>query len=836
MAEQPRADIDVETVTAMTVTREQDAAAALCDLPELAEGSRYVLGTELGVGGGGRVVEAGDHALGRTVALKALRSSTGDTEGSAKRFREEARITAGLEHPNIIPVYDVGAFRDGTPYYTMRMVKRHSLRDVLALPAPREHWPLARLCSVFVLVCRAVDYAHAQGILHRDLKPENILLGDFGEVYVADWGIAKLVAERHDSRLPGGRRVTASGASGASNESAGGGLGTLGYMAPEQAGSGFDLDGRADLFALGVILYEILTGAHPFRIAGVSSRQEIARNVAELDPLPPRQLVPSCPHALEQLCLSMIAKRRDDRPRSADAVAAEIEAFLEGAKEKERRRLEAERMVERGKEPFARYEELDDERRSLLEEAAALKSSMRPWESIEKKRAAWALEDRAAEVDGIQAAVMAEAVEHYQHALAHDPDSVVARAAMADLYWSLARRSEAERREPARIFYETLVLDHDDGRYAALLSADARVSVASNPVGARVTAYRYVEIERVLRTVDERDLGPTPVREARFAPGSYLLVLRAPGKRDVRYPVVCRRGEHHDAVVNLYSGDEIGDGFVYVPGGAVTIGGDPEARGEPLGRSEVTVGDVAIARFPVTFGDYLAFLNDLQETDRSALQRRLPMGKDGRMPVRQVDGRWVLDYEDLVEGIGRQFVAPAESNRIAMMPLSWYDATAYAAWQSARTGVAVRLPTEAEIEKAARGADERVYPWGNRFDATFAKMRESRPGFPQPELIGAFPCDESPYGVRDLGGGMAGWMGDIHGELSAADALAAVEPPPGSPLEEGGERILRGGFWYASPDECRAATRVRYFGAFRPSECGVRLAKTLAPRQPRQRP
>jgi serine/threonine protein kinase/formylglycine-generating enzyme required for sulfatase activity len=827
MAEQPEAEVDIETVTAMTVTREQDAAAALRELPEMSPGSRYVLGAERGVGGGGRVVAAGDHALGRTVALKALRSTVGDTEGSAQRFREEARITAGLEHPNIIPVYDVGSFRDGTPYYTMRLVKRHSLRDVLSLEAPREHWPLARLCSVFVQVCRAVDYAHAQGILHRDLKPENILLGDFGEVYVADWGIAKLVAERHDSRQPGGARATTTGVSGAS----GGGLGTLGYMAPEQAGDGLDLDRRADLFALGVILYEILTGAHPFRTLGVSSRQEIARAVAEAEPLPPRQIAPGCPHALEVLCLALLAKKRDQRPPSADVVALEVEAFLEGAKEKERRRVEAERLVELGRAPLARYEALAAERRSLLEEAAQLKSSMRPWEPLTKKRAAWALEDRAAEVEAAQAKVLAEAMEHYQHALAHDPESTVARAAMADLNWSLARRAEAERREPARIYYETLVLDHDDGRYAALLSAGARLSIATDPPGARVTAYRYVEIERVLRTVDERDLGVTPVVEALFAPGSYLLVLRAPGKRDVRYPVVCRRGEHHEAIVNLYSGEEIGDGFVYVPGGVAWVGGDPEAKGEPLPRTEVVVGDVAIARFPVTFGEYLGFLNDLQEHDPAALQRRLPVGKDGRMPVRQLEGRWVLDYEDLVEGVGRQFVPQADSERIAMMPLSWYDARAYAAWRSVTTGIAVRLPTEAEIEKAARGADGRVYPWGNRFDATFAKMRESRPGFPQPELVGAFPCDESPYGVRDLGGGMAAWMGDIHGELALDDALAAVEPPAGSPLEDGGERILRGGFWYASPDECRAATRVRYFGAFRPSECGMRLAKTLVPRR-----
>jgi len=202
------------------------------------------------------------------------------------------------------------------------------------------------------------------------------------------------------------------------------------------------------------------------------------------------------------------------------------------------------------------------------------------------------------------------------------------------------------------------------------------------------------------------------------------------------------------------------------------------------------------------------------------------------MPVRPDDaGRWVLDHEDLVEGIGRQFAPASRGDEIPMMPLSWYDARGYAAWRSWRDP-AVRLPTEAEFEKAARGVDERIFPWGNAFDGSFCKMRESRPGFPQPEPAGAFACDESPYGVRDLGGGMACWIGDLHGELSSDRAATQVEPPPGSPLEEGGERFIRGGSWPASPNECRSASRVRYFGSFRPSECGMRLARSLTPPEP----
>ncbi len=829
---------DAFVVAATDATVSRQGPAPLPDVPteEISqpEGDRYQLGAQLGVGGSGRVIAATDREIGRTVALKMPRPlGFGRAAGKAlRRFRDEARITARLEHPNIIPIYDVGVLRDGMPFYTMRVVERHSLRDVLRLPAPREAWPLARLCTLLVQVCRAIGYAHARGVLHRDLKPDNILLGEFGEVYVADWGIAKLLA--HELESEPGTAVSEPSFDPDDHTAIGSVLGTLGYMAPEQTrGEWEEVDRRADLFALGVILYESLCGRHPFRSASGSSREEVQRAVQHEEPPLPRTLAPGCPLVLEGLCCALLAKKKEDRPDSAESVATEIEAFLEGAKEKERRRREAAALAGRARAPLERHERLGEERRKLIEEANAKRNAMRSWEPVEAKRAAWQLEDRAAQLETARARVLAEAMELYQQALAHDPVSPEARAGLADLYWSQAREAETMRDEPRRIYYESMVRDHDGGRYAALLSADAHVSLTSDPPGAEVLAYRYVEVDRTLRPVEERHLGVTPVREARFAPGTYLLVLRHPGARDVRYPLMARRGDHQQGHVNLYSDAEIGADFIYVPGGASYLGGDEEARGQPLQRTQVQVEDFAIARFPVTFGEYLAFLNQLQASDPAACRRRLPVGKDGRMPVKQDEGgQWVLDYEDLVEGLGRKFCPPELGNCIAMMPLSWYDARAYAAWRGARDGLSLRLPSEAEFEKAARGVDERIYPWGNRFDATFAKMRESRPGFSQAEAVGAFPLDESPYGVRDLGGGMAAWVADVHGELCADAADAASEPPEGSPLELAGERVHRGGSWLVSAEGCRSATRVRYFGSFRPSECGMRLARSLPRRTP----
>ena len=160
-------------------------------MPGRLPGPRY-RGTEpLGQGGVGKVVATRDREIGRTVALKTLHDfATADTR-LVRRFLVEARVTAQLEHPNIVPVYDLGVLPDGRPFYTMRVVKKQSLADVLSFGS----WPLVRLLGALLQVMRALAYAHSRGVMHGDIKPENILLGDFGEVYLADWGLTKVKPE-----------------------------------------------------------------------------------------------------------------------------------------------------------------------------------------------------------------------------------------------------------------------------------------------------------------------------------------------------------------------------------------------------------------------------------------------------------------------------------------------------------------------------------------------------------------------------------------------------------------------------------------------------------------
>lgn len=780
---------------------------------------RYERVTVLGEGGAGSVVAARDLDTGRVVALKSLKHDAPKTERDIARFLREARVAAQLEHPNIVPVYDVCAEDPQAPFYTMRVVQRQSLQDVLASPELRKRWPLARLMGALVQVSRALAYAHRQGVVHRDIKPENILLGDGGEVYLSDWGNAKRLGQ-------GGDDPTAAVQLGTLRKS--GLSGTPGYIAPELlATEGKAADHRADLFSLGVVLYEVLTGHHPFDAASVLS---VIVATQTRDPRPPRSIVPSCPLVLEDLCLAMLAKDPDRRPGSSDEVADEIESYLEGAKERARRRAEARRLCALAAEPVERDRALHAERLALAAEARRLLADVKGHEPIDNKRPGWELQDRAAAVEREQARAMVEAIDLYTRSLAYDPDLEPARRGLAELYWSRAVQADDEGREADRVYYEALVAEFDVGTFAALLKADGALSLETNPPGASVLVYRYVERDRVLVTSDERHLGRTPLVDARLSPGSYLLVLSSAGYRPVRLPVSLRRGERVELSVNLYTDEEIGPGFIYVPRGAFLAGGDREAP-DALPRSTPFVEDFAISRFPVSFREYCDFLDDLSATDPGEAERRAPhdmRGSEG-YAVRRADGGKWEPLPTIIEGDARRMF-PIEDGHLWNVPVvlvDWFDAAAYCRYATRRFGFDVRLPTELEWEKAARGTDGRRFPWGDRFDPTFCHMRQSRASLPQPEPMGTFPTDQSPYGVRDMAGGMREWVGDVHGEQDWRACMREAEPSTDTERGESTWRVVRSGAWVATEEYSRCAARSRFFALTRGTGLGFRIARSL---------
>jgi serine/threonine-protein kinase len=296
---------------------------------------------EIARGGMGVILKGRDPDLGRDLAVKVLLEAHSEKPDLVRRFVEEAQIGGQLQHPGVVPVYELGTFGDRRPYFTMKLVKGRTLAELLAeRESPADDQP--RFLVIIEQVCQTVAYAHARDVIHRDLKPSNVMIGGFGEVQVMDWGLAKvlprggMVDDAAAGKVSLHQTVIATARSGdGSNLSQTGSvMGTPAYMAPEQARGELDrTDERADVFALGSILCEILTGQPAF--VGRSSG-EIHRKAALSDLADARNRLGGCgaDAVLVALALDCVAAEAEDRPREAGAVAARITAYLTGVQEK----------------------------------------------------------------------------------------------------------------------------------------------------------------------------------------------------------------------------------------------------------------------------------------------------------------------------------------------------------------------------------------------------------------------------------------------------------------------------------------------------------------------
>jgi eukaryotic-like serine/threonine-protein kinase len=275
---------------------------------------------EIAHGGQGVVRKMFDRRLDRLVALKALDPALSDRADSLERFLDEARVTGQLDHPNIVPIYDL--LGDGVATsFVMKLVEGETLSERLRQPA-RSEMELARLLEIFLKVCDAIAFAHSRAVLHRDLKPNNIMIGEFGEVYVMDWGCA-LVNPRAsgDPPIEGQPRRT-------TTDEPGTVIGTSAYMAPEQAwGRNDEIDERTDVWGLGAVLYHILTGVAPNHANTEKDSLDLAR---EGTPLPPTEVAKgrTPPAPLVQITMRALSRERADRYPTVQALRDEVEKFL----------------------------------------------------------------------------------------------------------------------------------------------------------------------------------------------------------------------------------------------------------------------------------------------------------------------------------------------------------------------------------------------------------------------------------------------------------------------------------------------------------------------------
>ncbi|MCC6740751.1 MAG: SUMF1/EgtB/PvdO family nonheme iron enzyme [Planctomycetia bacterium] len=822
--------------------------------------ARYSLKDEIGRGGLGRVVEAVDHVFHRTVALKLLVEDADPV--LLDRFRFEALITGRLDHPHIVAVHDMGVLagtRDA--FFAMKRIQGEDLAKIII----RRSWPQRRLIEALRDVCLAVAYAHSRGVVHRDLKPANVMLGDYGEVFVVDWGLARSLhfEAPGEATAPGAAEIPGAGPDTPRLTMAGTIIGTPQYMSPEQARGEIDaVDERSDVYGLGAILYQILTGHPPFE--GEDARQVLARVEIER-PTAPSKFEPVDPQ-LEAICLRALEKEPRARFASARAMANEVDAYLEGMRDLERRMDLAARHLEEAKRLTRDWKGALDEWRAVRLEREQSRESLRKRQGIDALRAGWHIEDRLDALARRGLELFHEADVKIGAALSVVPGHEEARRMRAANAWEKFLLAEEEGDERGMLGARQALEAADDGTWmpqvrghgeltvetfayrCTCLRSGRRVEDGPFPVcgidawtgactpgagpgrprflkvhstacprapvpGAEVWMHRHLEADRILVPVGEGIggsgvpevalrrlfegsafapqgpgvlLGRTPLRGVRVPMGPGLLVVVAPGFDPVAVPFSVDRGERVETALTLFTAGER-------PDSARLVTAPPRRSGalRPGRRTEREAGidgEFFVERLPVTCRDYAAFLNAVAAGAPREALRHAPRGAESS------DWYWLEDARGQYavptatgEGAG---MADAWREDWPVVGVSWEDAMAYARWRTEREGRLWSLLPERLWQRAAQGEDGRAFPWGDRRIAWFSHNLESAEGRQHPEPVGSRPCDESPFGIRDMAGNVSQWCLD---EVPEAGA---------------GLKFARGGNWSASHLSIDCTTRL----------------------------
>ena len=765
------------------------------DLPPGDDINDYRDLTAIGIGGSAAVFSATEPGLNRQIALKVLRPEHRRNPSHIEAFIREARTTAQIDHPNVVPVHRIGIFNDVGIYFTMRRVGGSSLHALLRnIRENRGDWSrrfsLRRRLEIFIAVCQGVAYAHSRGIIHRDLKPGNIMIGEYGEVLIMDWGLAAYREEKDHggegrhlelemaADFPSGtRRISRPGKPVIS--------GTPAFMPPEQAqGADERVDERSDIYSLGTILYSILT-LEPSPFPPNLPTETLLTRVIQGRFQRPRRRAPrlAIPRPLEAITLKAMARRRLDRYATVQELLQDVRNYLDKYPVAAYSRsplyhglmlalrhplipgallaatlagglifgftaaaehIRTTEILGNARGQFIQAENYYFYARRLQRELGRLPQNTSPENAAERVRLERELLRAQVEFDNYSSQVQ-EGLSQLdtlglQAGSEADRETIrlLARITRREIDFALATDTvPALQRRLARM--------QDRWRQLAprLFQADPELVHLIDRLNRGDWALQADAPEGTrcyLRANDPDAESPSEWQEIpapwfvdELASGSYLLRARFPDGREQLYPLDPAPLAEERVEFSPLAG--IPEDLVLVPRGPFVQGGE-----EGIGSTRrIQLPDFLIQKHEVTIGEYLTFWRSIDDPERRDRCRAKYV-----TPSREVRNIW--DDQGNLE-------APFRAD-MPVIGIGGAAAEAYCAWRSARDGLKFRLPTALEYEKAARGVDGRTYVWGNRFDdraallAVNPRSADFRFGAP----VGSFPKDFSCYGVSDLAG------------------------------------------------------------------------------------
>ncbi|MFO0981145.1 MAG: bifunctional serine/threonine-protein kinase/formylglycine-generating enzyme family protein [Planctomycetota bacterium] len=848
--------------------------------------SRYTLGQSIARGGMGEILSVWDKDLRRQLAMKLFEDAAILRDGvlpdvvqrRLMRFLEEAQVTGQLDHPGIVPVHEFGLDHQGRFFFTMRLVKGSTLKDVFEL-LEGEHpdWSQTRVLSIMLKVCEAMAYAHSKGVIHRDLKPANVMVGRFGEVYVMDWGVARIIGHRdlHDLRLRAGAAAAQSAIDTARQSELladpdspiltmdGDIVGTPSYMAPEQARGHVDeISARADVYSVGAMLYQLLTGRMPYvpPNARISCRTVLAC-VLERPPQPILELNPAVPPELVAICEKAMARDPDDRYPHMQLMAEDLRAYLEHRVVKAyeagplaefrkwmiRNRgtavamaaalfltiagLIAVGVVEaRARRAADQLRESADQNASEARGYAA--EARRNYQDVLRLGDVKELADLLAEVDQLWPEeprlepAMRQWLLRAEQLAAHRPD----HQRTLDLWRAQGERIETHTGSGVRVTWrfadKTMKWWHDLLEQLVrdlerLDSADARVGAIAE-IKERIHMVRWLEFTTLEEHADDWEAAIAAIADRTQCPQYRGLAIEpqfglVPIGRDPEsglFEFACPRTGALPARGpddRLVLGPDSALVLVLLPGGEPTLGCqakearganyDPDAQVEDFAVHTVTLAPFFISKYEMTQGQWLAFVG----LNPSNYQRFEAEGRDGfrRHPVEQVS---LLQCEQVVARLGLALPTEAQWEYAAR------GGTASVWW----TGNAV-----SSIEQAANIADQR---WADAVTSAYRPELWLNDGYAFHAPVGSFHANR--FGLHDVIGNVWEWC-------SGRYAPPYATPHAGDGARDAGDGeqngVGRGGAYSSPSSDTRVAARTRTSADYVAADFGLRPIRRVVP-------